>query len=186
MAAAVLAAHLLLLRAGPGPLQLANPLAAPALLTRTIAAAPSGAGSGARTRAARRRTAKTSVLRRRKPLKQRPWRNRQSYPSWQPAAAADAHRREKRLRRHAASFSIPGSVRLHYKVSAHSRNLLWHGAGELLWRHDGERYDAQARGQRALAARAHPAKHRKHHGRWDWHRCGFPTRAAASSGSLPA
>ena len=34
MAAAVLAAHLLLLRAGLGPLELANPLATRALLTR--------------------------------------------------------------------------------------------------------------------------------------------------------
>ena len=34
-------------------------------------------------------------------------------------------------------------MRLHYKVSAQSRSLLWHGAGELLWRHDGERYDAK-------------------------------------------
>ena len=43
----------------------------------------------------------------------------------------------------AASFTIPGSVRLHYKVSAHSRNLLWHGDSELLWRHDGESYEAK-------------------------------------------
>jgi len=34
-------------------------------------------------------------------------------------------------------------VRLHYQVSAHSHKLLWHGAGELLWRHDGEHYEAK-------------------------------------------
>ena len=32
---------------------------------------------------------------------------------------------------------------LHYQVSAHTRNLLLHGTGELVWRHDGERYEAK-------------------------------------------
>ncbi len=66
-----------------------------------------------------------------------------SVPAVAPAPPPTATRRKKRLPQAAASFSIPGSVRLHYKVSAQSRNLLWHGAGELLWRHDGERYDAK-------------------------------------------
>lgn len=59
----------------------------------------------------------------------------------EPAAAPAVAPREAGPQ--AASFTIPGSVRLHYKVSAHSRNLLWHGDSELLWRHDGESYEAK-------------------------------------------
>jgi hypothetical protein len=139
MAAAVLAAHLLLLWAGPGALQLANPLANRPLLTRTIAAAPPApptqpehlpAAAPRRPRTAAAEAAPTPVV------------EHASVPAVAPAPAPTEPPREAAPQA-TASFSIPGSVRLHYKVSAQSRNQLWHGAGELLWRHDGERYDAK-------------------------------------------
>jgi hypothetical protein len=139
MAAAVLAAHLLLLWAGPGPLQLDNPLATRALLTRTIATPPSAAplqpehlpaAAPRRPRVAAPEAVPPAMV------------EVASAPAVAPASAPTEPPREATAQA-AASFRIPGSVRLHYKVSAQSRNLLWHGAGELLWRHDGERYDAK-------------------------------------------
>jgi hypothetical protein len=137
MAAAVLAAHLLLLRAGPGPLQLANPIATGALITRTIAATPSSppAQPELLPAAAPRRP-------RIAPPEAAPMVDHAIVPVVTPAAPPTATPQEAAAQA-AASFNIPGSVRLHYKVSAQSRNLLWHGAGELLWRHDGARYDAK-------------------------------------------
>jgi hypothetical protein len=138
MAAAVLAAHLLLLWAGPGPLRLANPLATHALMTRTIVAAPSAPPAQpehvpAAAAPRRPRTAAPETA---------PMVEQASVPAVAPAPAPTATAQEAALQA-AASFNIPGSIRLHYKVSAQSRSLLWHGAGELLWRHDGERYDAK-------------------------------------------
>ncbi|MEO5672143.1 MAG: DUF3108 domain-containing protein [Ramlibacter sp.] len=43
----------------------------------------------------------------------------------------------------AARFVIPGSMRLHYKVTAQVRGRNWNGQGELAWRHDGDSYEAQ-------------------------------------------
>lgn len=43
----------------------------------------------------------------------------------------------------ASTFSIPGSVRLHYQVQAQTRAGLWNARAELLWRHDGSSYDAK-------------------------------------------
>jgi|JI6StandDraft_1071083.scaffolds.fasta_scaffold107647_2 hypothetical protein len=43
----------------------------------------------------------------------------------------------------APSFTIPGSMRLHYKVLAHSRGSDVQAQAELLWRHDGRRYEAR-------------------------------------------
>jgi hypothetical protein len=132
MAVAVLAAHLLLLWAGPGPLQLANPLATRVLLTRTIAAAPAAPEPvppiAAAPRGARLAAPKAAPI---------------VEPAAPPAVAPAPQPPMPREAAPQASFTVPGSVRLHYEVSAHSRNQLWQGAGELLWRHDGERYEAK-------------------------------------------
>jgi hypothetical protein len=125
VAVAVLAAHLLILRAGPGPLQLANPLATHALFTRTITAAP---------------PAPTAAPEPLPPVLATPKRPRapEAAPLLEQAPVSAAQHEAAPQ----ASFAVPGSVRLHYQVSAHSRNQLWQGKGELLWRHDGERYEA--------------------------------------------
>ena len=41
------------------------------------------------------------------------------------------------------AFTIPGSVLLHYKVTAHARGLLLHADSQLHWRHDGSEYEAK-------------------------------------------
>jgi len=136
-AVAVLAAHLLLLWAGPGPLQLADPLATRALLTRTIVAAPSvppAAPEPVPPIAAAPQRARSTVP------KVAPMLEQAAVPAVAPAPQPPMPREAAPQ---AASFTVPGSVRLHYEVSAHSRNQLWQGEGELLWRHDGERYEAK-------------------------------------------
>ena len=44
---------------------------------------------------------------------------------------------------HPIAFAIPGSVRLRYLVTAHARGHTLQGDGELLWRHDGNHYEAR-------------------------------------------
>ena len=43
----------------------------------------------------------------------------------------------------AIAYAIPGSVRLRYAVTGRARGQSWNVTGELLWRQDGERYEAQ-------------------------------------------
>lgn len=52
-----------------------------------------------------------------------------------PAPAPEAPR--------AASVSVPGSLRLHYKIHGEVRKLSYSASGELLWLHDGKTYDAR-------------------------------------------
>lgn len=139
MAVAVLAAHLLLLRAGPGPLQLADPLATRALLTRTIAAAPP------MPQAAPEPTPPATAASPRAPVaaKPAPMVAQAAAPAAAPAPPAQAPSMPREAGPQTAAFTVPGSVRLHYKVSVNRRNQLWHGDGELLWRHDGEHYEAK-------------------------------------------
>jgi Protein of unknown function (DUF3108) len=144
IAAAVLAAHLLLLWAGTGPLQLANPLASAALMTRTITATPPAPPVQPEhpppAAPRRQRTAAVEAA----PVV--PVAEQATVPTVAPVPPTEPPRQAPQAataQAAASSFSIPGSVRLHYKVSAQSRGLLVHGVGELLWRHDGERYDAK-------------------------------------------
>jgi hypothetical protein len=41
------------------------------------------------------------------------------------------------------AFAFPGSVHLRYAVTGRSRGRAWNGDGELLWRQDGEQYEAR-------------------------------------------
>jgi hypothetical protein len=139
MAVAVLAAHLLLLRAGPGPLTLADPLAKPALLTRTIVTVPPAPLQTTRETAPSVNTAprqsRTLTPRRAAAAEQIP----------APAAAPPLSQppQPTEVSSHSAAFTVPGSVRLHYKVSAQRRSQLWQADGELVWRHDGDSYEAK-------------------------------------------
>jgi Protein of unknown function (DUF3108) len=146
IAAAVLAAHLLLLWAGSGPLRLANPLASATLMTRTITAAPPAPPVQAEhpPAAAPRRQRTAAVEAAPVPVaKEATVPTAAPVPPPAPPTEPPRQAPQAATPHAAASFSIPGSVRLHYKVSAQSRGLLVHGVGELLWRHDGERYDAK-------------------------------------------
>jgi hypothetical protein len=40
-------------------------------------------------------------------------------------------------------FAIPGSMVLHYQVTAHTRGLVLNAQGQLHWHHDGNEYDAR-------------------------------------------
>lgn len=43
----------------------------------------------------------------------------------------------------AMAFAIPGSVRMQFGVTGHSRGQTWNLSGQLLWRHDGSQYEAR-------------------------------------------
>ncbi|MEP6792092.1 MAG: DUF3108 domain-containing protein [Ramlibacter sp.] len=44
---------------------------------------------------------------------------------------------------HAVAFAVAPPVRLHYAVTGNARGIQWQADGELQWRHDGSSYDAQ-------------------------------------------
>jgi len=151
LATAVLAAHLLLLRAGPGPVLASPKLGTQPLITRSIAAQAVPAAPVATTQSASPRPPLSKSRDRivqlsRKPLVvpaghtqmvaiQTP--AQQPQPSSPPAAPA-APEPAARL----VAFAIPRSMRLHYQVTALVRRQPWSGAGELVWRHDGDSYEA--------------------------------------------
>ncbi len=143
-AAAVLAAHLLLLRATRGPLQVADPFATRALLTRTIVAPPParpeppGAAPVVGAQPRRAAAAKAPPLPNPAPA---PALTAPPAPQQPPQPPQPANPPPSGTP--AASFAIPGSVRMHYKVSGQSRSERWEADAELLWRHDGERYEAK-------------------------------------------
>jgi hypothetical protein len=154
LAATVLAAHLLLLRAGPGAVHLSPTLGTRPFVTRSIAARPLPAAAAA--------ALPPAVLPPSPPAKARDRfvrvsRNalvvrteitsvaaavsmpaEQVQPSSPPSAPAAPEQGAQLV-----AFSIPRSMRLHYHVTALVRRQAWSGEGELLWRHDGESYEAK-------------------------------------------
>lgn len=162
LAAAVLAAHLLLLGAVPGPLQVAPAAPARPFTTRSISAerpAPAAAQpvvlrpshpiaarrSLERARVAGGQVALTSADAAARlapappaqlapsPLAQLPAQPGSAAPA-PPAHDAGAQ---------PVAFAIPGSMRLHYKVTAQARGLTLSGQGELVWHHDGDSYEVK-------------------------------------------
>jgi hypothetical protein len=154
LAAAVLAAHLLLLRGGPGPVHLSPTLGAQRFITRSVAAQPLAAVAAA--------TLQPAVMRPAAPVKTRDRIARvspsalavrtentiagaaasmpaeQVQPSSRPAAPAAPAPGAPLV-----AFTLPHSMRLHYQVTAVVRRQTWSGEGELVWRHDGESYEAK-------------------------------------------
>ena len=155
LAAAVLAAHLMLLKVAPGPVHVAPMLGKQPFITRSIAAQPIPAVAvPALQPAAVRPTPVVAVRRGAAPVSRGPsvalaatvtsakpasTPVAQAPPPAQPAAQAPAQAPGVPI----GVFSIPGSTRLHYQVTAQVRGLTWSGEGELLWRHDGESYEAR-------------------------------------------
>ena len=152
LSAAVLAAHLLLLRASPSPVHLSPTVGAQPFITRSIAAPAVAAAPATLQPAAPRfppvkasdrvaRVARGALVVRTEntiaaaaasaPAEQ-------VEPSSLPAAATAPQPGAQRL-----SLSIPRSMRLHYEVTAQVRRQTWSGEGELVWRHDGESYEAR-------------------------------------------
>jgi hypothetical protein len=155
LGAAVLAAHLLLLLAGPGPVHLSPKLGKQPFTTRSITAQPPAASAAAAmqpavlhrpeakvapamTRVSRTAVtvaaANTAATAASTPAVRLP----PSRPAatFQPAPAPEPASQ-------LVAFSIPLSRRLHYQVTAQVRSVTWTGEGDLTWRHDGDSYDAK-------------------------------------------
>ena len=151
--AVVLGAHALLLAAAPGPVHAPDPLANRTLITRVVVIAPPEPEAVApppqqqpSKRPERKRAvalngnaapeAQPAVVEQVAATAAEP-----AAPAVKPPPAPAPPAREPGPR--PVTFAIPGSVRLHYKVTAHSRNQNWQADGELTWRHDGNDYDAK-------------------------------------------
>ena len=161
---AVLAAHLLLLRAGPIAVQPAAPARASALLTRVVAAEPAPLPAPAPEPAAAQpvavptpaRAASPSPLLARAPLdRPRPKAEpaglrtasltQPDVPQPGPAAVAivAAAAPARTPAPQPVTFAIPAPMRLQYKVELHQRGFSLQATSELNWRHDGETYEAR-------------------------------------------
>jgi hypothetical protein len=154
LTAAVLAVHGWLLRPAPGAFQPAARERARPLFIRTVAApampleaaAASPAPPPPRVAAPVQRPAVRSS-----PVQVPPRPQSPPAPSASPAAtlvAADAPPAKASAapgpgRVDNLAFAIPGSVLLHYEVTAHTRGLVLRAASQLHWRHDGSEYEAK-------------------------------------------
>jgi hypothetical protein len=168
LAAAVLAVHLLLLRAAPGPVHLSDASRSHSFITRSIAAelsaavaavpapSPAPAPAPAAPQLAQAHPAKATARPKAAAqdaaavpasLSDAPHRPSQ-LATTAPAeaapvpAAAPAPRPAREMGAQAVAFAIPGSVRLHYKVSAHVHGFPLSANAELQWRQDGNSYEA--------------------------------------------
>ena len=150
LVAVVAAGHWLLLGAQPGRLVLAPAATAQPFVTRTVEVAPQPATPAAPVpvvprpeRATRPRPARQAAAADRALAigaaavvaapRLEPVALSDPPPSLQPAVPAAAR---------AVALSIPGSMRLHYQVNASVRGIGLAGQGELVWRHDGQEYEA--------------------------------------------
>ena len=158
LTAAVLGAHLLLLRAAPGALELRDPLKVSALVIRAIEAAPPAAPVMEEKRPpapAQYSPAATKSIARTAPAEAAPAPVAEAPPPPEPTAAAAAEpapaappataaaSSPARDAAQAPSFAIPGSVRLNYEVTSRTRGVRLDAKAQLLWRHDGSQYDAR-------------------------------------------
>jgi len=147
LTAAVLAAHVLLLRGAPSALRSPDPLHARAFVTRTVAISappvaapqppptapkpgiapvvrPAPAVSMARAAAAAEPPAHIAA------------------PAPAPALTPAAAPPRERTSPPAVAVSIPGSMRLQYKVEVRKGGLSLQASSELRWRHDADSYEA--------------------------------------------
>jgi hypothetical protein len=155
LTAAVLAAHLWLLR-GALEVHLApQRLAQPSLATRTIVPAPPLVAAAEPSRAAALPAPPVRPAVRTTPAVVRSQHAAGAAPSAMPEETAPAPTLAPVVAPEPArvavpvaaaapiAFAIPGSVRLHYKVTALSRQQLWQARGQLDWHHDGSSYEAK-------------------------------------------
>ena len=167
----VVAAHLLLLRAGPVPVPPPAPVRASTMLTRTVAvdptplpapaaaepvAVPSPAPPARVPVAARQRPKpEPAGLRMAALTQQEPART--PVPVATVAAAAPARAPAGQ----AVAFAIPAPMRLQYKVELRQRGFSLQATSELSWRHDGETYEARL----AVSAPLFPTRSQRSNGR---------------------
>ncbi len=153
LTAAVLAAHVWLLRGAPQRMQAREPARVPTFATRAIAPPAPADEPKAAAKPATKRTLPAPAVPAPAPVR----------------AAATARQAEPRLERHLARglapqrrtlaaapsgaradtgpaaqlWRVPGPVQLHYRLTGQTRGQPWQGRGELVWRHDGAGYEAQ-------------------------------------------
>jgi hypothetical protein len=158
LTAAVLFVHGWLLQPGPGTVQPSAGARQPALITRSVPAQPHPVEVAAvlpvppaATLDIVAPTRSAAVVPLLAPPGPRPGGQRPVRAANPPAAfsAADGSSAAKAppLSTPAAAerlaFTIPGSMLLHYKVTAHARGLELNGQGQLRWRNDGKDYEAK-------------------------------------------
>ncbi|MDB5873595.1 MAG: hypothetical protein JWQ07_3037 [Ramlibacter sp.] len=155
LAAVVLAAHALLLRVSPASVQPPDPLHARPLATRTIAitAAPVALPAVFHPAPAPRRESSVrpaAAVRPRQQLADTHVPEQQATTAPAPADLPPAPAAEvvaAALPQPAApqptAFVIAAPMRLQYKVEAQLRGQSWQAASELVWRHDGDSYEAK-------------------------------------------
>ena len=154
LTAAVLAAHVLVLRPAPDSLQSPTAGAARPLIIRTMVApaAPAAAPIAVETVPVQRRAQMPQIPPSRPRVAARselaaPIERPQLEQPAPVAAAPNAPEATAPAPRGAAAqpltLAVPGSARLHYKVDLQFRGQTLQAAGELLWRHDGDSYDAK-------------------------------------------
>jgi len=161
LAVVVLAAHLLLLRGTPGAVQVPDAFGSRTWIMRTIAAQPPAAPLPVPATPPATRERPTAVSRAPAPRVAAP---APTAPPTTEPAAGPAAQSVTPTAGPAVAFSIPGSVRLNYQVTAQRRSQIWQASGELHWRHDGRDYDAKLELRAPL----------------------LPTRTQRSTGSLTA
>lgn len=133
----VLAVHFWLLRAGAPRLQPREPARAPAFATRSIATQPPAVGP-------------TVSVAPEPPSVRQPAARPKPVARVVAAGQTQAAAKEAPVQaRHAdagptaSRFAVPGSMQLQYQLAAQTRGQAWQGRSELLWRHDGDRYEAR-------------------------------------------
>jgi hypothetical protein len=139
LGATVLAAHLWLLRAAPGSIQVAAPKGH-AFVTRSIAATAQAAATEAAPRPAPRPPGQSRLaISGQQVVAKQPPAAAAAPPRPIPAAtpARAAARAPQPL-----AYTLAGPARLHYQVKASVRGQDRFANGELVWRHDGESYEA--------------------------------------------
>lgn len=144
LTAAVLAVHILMLQPPRQAVQ-AAPLTVRAFVTRTVAIQPPAAVPAPPPVALAAPAAPAAPARPAAPMTRPAAKARTATPTDVPAlhAATLAAAPAAAASPLAAAVSIPGPVRLQYKVQMHRGGLTLDGHGELRWRHDGQTYEAR-------------------------------------------
>ena len=149
LTAAVLAAHALVLRPAPEPVQAPAPAKGKPFVVRTVAVpepepvATPAALSVAPAKPAAPMPAPAPPRRARPVEVPAPVDTAAAAVQAAPAINVAAAAPEAASAAPPRALAIPGSVRLYYKVDLQARGLALQGSGELAWRHDGESYDAK-------------------------------------------
>jgi hypothetical protein len=146
LSAAVLAGHLLLLLRAAGPVHVPPRADVKPFIARSIAGGPPQSATAAELPTSASPSRPVASPRERRATREL------AVVAAQPAAAPEAVAPDPATNEQPASTDAPaphgarlilaGAVRLRYSVSVRARGQTWDGEGEMVWRHDGEGYEA--------------------------------------------